>query len=133
MHLVQVSKEIWKYLLDKGVTITAEYLSGALKKDTGMQSQTVKDSSEWELKPVVFQNLWKFCKLFANLFTSRVSHQVPAYASWKLDPYSKGRDTFQMCCTHKKEYDFPPFSLIGRVLHKVLKDQTKLILKTPAW
>ena len=38
-----------------------------------------------------------------------------------------------MCSTHTKGYEFPPFSLIGRVLHKALIDQAKLILITPAW
>ena len=27
--LVQISKEIWEYLMDKGITITTEYLPGA--------------------------------------------------------------------------------------------------------
>ena len=52
---------------------------------------------------------------------------------WKLDPYSKDRDDFQMCWTHKKRYVFPPFSLIDRILRKVLIDQPTLILITPAW
>ena len=38
-----------------------------------------------------------------------------------------------MCWTHTKGYAFPPFSLIGRVLHKVLIDQATLILTTPVW
>ena len=131
---LQISKEIWKYLLDKGITITAEYLPGALNKEADMESQTVKDSSEWKLNPVVFQNV---CESWwspdIDLFTSRVSHQVPAYVSWKLDPFSKCRDAFQMCWAHTKGYAFPPFSLIGRVLHKVLIDQATLSLITPAW
>ena len=66
-----------------------------------MQSRTVKDSSEWKLSPVVFQNLYKFWWTpDIDLFASRVSHQVPNYVSWKLDPYSKGKDAFQMCWTH---------------------------------
>ena len=28
--------------------------------------------------------------------------------SWKLDPYSKDRDDFQMCLTHKKKICFSP-------------------------
>ena len=99
-----------------------------------MQSRTVKDSSKWKWKPVVFQ---KLCKSWwtpdIDIFASNVSHHVPSYVSWKLDPYSKGRDAFQMCWTHTKGYVFSPFSLIGRVLHKVLIDQTALILITLAW
>ena len=99
--LAQIIKEIWEYLLDKGITITSEYLPGALNKEADMQSRTVKDSSEWKLSPVVFQNLNKFWWTpDIDLFASRVSHQVPNYVSWKLDPYSKGKDAFQMCWTH---------------------------------
>ena len=99
--LAQIIKEIWEYLLDKGITITSEYLPGALNKEADMQSRTVKDSSEWKLNPVVFQNLYKFWWTpDIDLFASRVSHQIPNYVSWKLDPYSKGKDAFQMCWTH---------------------------------
>ena len=132
--LVQISKEIWEYLLDKGITITAEHLPGALNKEANMHLRTVKNSSEWKLNQVVFQKLCKsWLTLDINLFTSRVSHQVPANVSCKLDPYSKGRDALQMCWTHTKGYAFPSFFLIGRVLHKVLIDQATLILITPAW
>ena len=83
--LVQISKEIWEYLLDKGITITAEYLPGALNQEIYMQSRTVKDSSKWKLNPVVFQNLCKFWWTpDTDLFASRVFHQVAAYVSWKL-------------------------------------------------
>ena len=36
-----LSKEIWNYLLDKGILLTAEYLPGALNKEADFQSQTV--------------------------------------------------------------------------------------------
>ena len=41
--LVQISKEIWEYLLDKGITITAEYLPGALNREADMQSRTASE------------------------------------------------------------------------------------------
>ena len=91
-------------------------------------------SSEWKLKPQIFQ---KICSLRGtpdmDLFASRISHQVPAYRSWKLDPFSKGRDAFQTRWTHMKGYAFPPFSMIGRVLKKAQVDQANLMLTPPAW
>ena len=45
--LAKISKEILEYLLDKGITVTAEYLLGAQNKEADMQSQTVKDSSNF--------------------------------------------------------------------------------------
>ena len=38
--LVHISKEIWEYLLDKGIKVTADYLPGTLNKKANMQSRT---------------------------------------------------------------------------------------------
>ena len=133
-NLTLLSKEIWEYLIAKEITITAEYLPGSLNKEADFQSRAVKDSSEWKLNPEIFQ---KICKEWetpdVDLFASRVSHQLPTYMSWKLDPFSKGKDAFQSSWTHMRGYAFPPFSLVGRVLSKVQRDQATLILITPAW
>ena len=44
-----------------------------------------------------------------DLFASRVSHQLPQYISWKIVPFSPGKDTFQISWAHKFVYSFPPF------------------------
>ena len=44
--LIQISKEIWQYLLAKGIKFTEEYLPGALKREANIKSRTTKDSSE---------------------------------------------------------------------------------------
>ena len=67
-----------------------------------------------------------------DLFASRVSHQLPQYISWKIDPFSQGRDPFQMSWAHKFVYAFPLFALIGRVLQKVNQDQCLILIITPA-
>ena len=41
--LSDISKEIWDYLLAKGITITAEYLSCTLNKEADFQSRAVRD------------------------------------------------------------------------------------------
>ena len=68
-----------------------------------------------------------------DLFASRVSHQLPHYISWKIDPFSQGRDAFQISWAHKFVYAFPPFALIGRILQKVNQDQCLMLIITPAW
>ena len=45
--LAKISKEIWEYLLHKGITVTAEYLLGAYNKEADIKSRTVKDSSDF--------------------------------------------------------------------------------------
>ena len=52
--------------------------------------------------------------------------------SWKLDPFSKGKDAFQITWTYRKGYVFPPFALTGRVLNKVQKEKATVLLITAA-
>ena len=66
-------------------------------------------------------------------FASRVSHQLPQNMSWKIDPFSQGRDAFQISWAHKFVYTVPHFVLIGRVLQKVNQDQCLIFIITPAW
>ena len=131
-YLTVLSQEIWDYLLSKEITITAEYLPGLLNVEADTQSRTVKDASEWKLNPRIFQ---KICKYRGtpeiDLFASRISHQLPTYISWKLGPYSQGRDAFQISWINKKGYAFAPFCLIGRVLENTQSDQATLIVVTP--
>ena len=78
------------------MTITVEYLPGALNKEADFQSRTMKDSSEWKLKLQIFQSI---CQEWGNsdidLFASLVPHEVTMYMSWKLDSFRKRGDAFQ--------------------------------------
>lgn len=62
---------------------------------------------------------------------------MEVYYSWKPDPHSKGVDALQQNWSTQLGhtlYAFPPFSLIPRVLHKVVQDQAHtLILIAPVW
>jgi len=118
------------------IMITAEYLPGILNKEADWESRNVRDFSEWKLKPQMFMNL---CKIVGSpiidLFASRLSNQIPVYFSWKPDPYCLGVDAMQQEWPHNQIlYAFPPFSMINRVLKKVVQDQVlTLILIAPTW
>ena len=133
LEMNQISKDIWDFLMEDKIMLTAENLPGVLNVEADRESR-LKDSSEWKLNPGIFK---KICQLRGtpdiDLFASRVSNQVPAYYSWKIDPFSKGQDAFQQDWRFLRGYAFPPFSLIGRVLRKIEADQAKVILVTPAW
>ena len=105
--------------------ITAECLPGSLTKEADFLSRTVKNSSRWKLNPKIFQMIYKqWEKPDVEPFASRILHQIPAYMSCRLDPVCKVRYAFQSSWTRMRSYVFPPFSLVGRVLSKVQRDQT---------
>ena len=135
-ELMQISKEIWKFLLGQEITITAEYLPENLNYKADWESRHQKDSSEWKLCPLVFSKIWKILgkKPEIDLFASRLSNQLPSYYSWKPDPSSLGRDALQQKRYHKSLYAFPPFALIHKVLKKVEEEKVpSLIIVTPTW
>ena len=53
--------------------------------------------------------------------------------SWHPDPGSCAVDSHQHSWRNLYGYAFPPFCLIGKVLAKVRKDQSLLLIVTPAW
>ncbi|XP_057299486.1 uncharacterized protein LOC130630105 [Hydractinia symbiolongicarpus] len=132
--LTQLSKDLWTFLLSKQITITAEHLPGKLNVKADWMSRNFVDSSEWLLDPRIFKTL---CKRWGtpdvDLFASRLFHQVPSYMSWKPDPGCLAVDALQQPWGNHYPYAFPPFSLLGRVLAKVRREEVCMILITPAW
>ena len=133
-ELTAISKEIWQYLLKRKITITAEYLPGSMNVEADRESRQTRDSSEWKLNPTIFM---KLCQIRGtpevDLLALRVSCQLPHYISWKIGPFSQGRDAFQISWSRKFVYAFPAFALIGSVLQKVNQDQCLMLIITPAW
>ena len=135
LKLVQLTKEIWNYLLQCGITLTAEYLPSKLNMTADWESRNSSDSSEWKLAPQSFQRI---CQLRGtpeiDLFSSRLSHQIKTYFSWRPDPLSQAADAFQQNWFHKSLYAFPPFCMIPKVLRKFRKEKVPMMtLVTPAW
>ena len=58
-NLVELSKEIWKYLLLKQFTLTVEYLSDILNTRAYWKSRDSKNLQEWKLSPIVFQHIYR--------------------------------------------------------------------------
>ena len=127
---LQISMEIWEYLLDKGITMTREYLPGAINKEADMHSWTIKDSSKWKLNPLVLQNLYKSWWTPDRPLHFTIKFLLTSLGNWIHR--AKARMLFK--CVGVTQNDvFPLFSLIGRLVHKVLIDWGQLILITPAW
>ena len=55
--LLEITKEIWHYCLSRNITITAEYLPGALNVEADYQSRVFMDSSNWKLKHQVVSQI----------------------------------------------------------------------------
>ena len=133
-ELLQVAKEIWDYLLANGIAVTAEYLPSSLNIQADWQSRNHRDSSDWKLNPKIFPQIVKIRGIpQIYLFASRLNHRLPKYMSWHPEPGTYAVDSHQHSWRDLYGYAFPPFCLIGKVLAKVRKNQSLLLIVTPAW
>ena len=122
--LLDLNRDIWKYLILKQITINAEYFPGILNIRADWQSRYSKDFSEWKLSPIVFQHICQKMGIpVIDLFASRLSNETAKYFAWQPDPHSLATDTMQHKWDQEILYAFPPFSLIQRVLCKIAREK----------
>ena len=68
-----------------------------------------------------------------DLFASRLNTQVSRFASWFPEPGSRVVNAFSISWWDIKFYAFPLFSLIGRSLAKVRREESTGIMIVPLW
>ena len=133
--LNSLAHDLWTWCLASHVHLTAQHIPGVTNTLADWESTVFQDSSDWKLNPQVFaalNQIWG--PLEIDLFTSRLTRQLPIFVSWKPDPEALGTDAFTLDWSRRKEYAFPPFSLKDRCLRKVQVEQvTELVIVTPVW
>ena len=67
-----------------------------------------------------------------DLFASHLNAKLPCYAAWRPDPSAHAIDAFTLdWFVYKLVYCLPPFSVIGKVLQKIILAKTTAILVFP--
>ena len=128
------AKEIWEWCISKNVWISAAHIPGSKNVEADAYSRKLEEATEWQLNPVIFKNIIKtFGTPDMDLFASNINKQLPVYVSWHPEPESWAVDAFTFNWRNKYFYIFPPFSLIGKVLAKISREQTRAILVLPDW
>ena len=87
-HVIRLSKEIWYYLLNHKMAITAEILPSVLNTVADRESRKKTDSSEWLLHPKVFQEFsWLLGSPTIDLFASRLCQKLEQMSSLCISPF----------------------------------------------
>ena len=90
--------------------------------------------SEWTLYPQAFAELLRRWPATIDLFATSMTHRLPVYFSLMYDPMSAGTDAMLQSWDGLQAYDFPPLSLLPRVLAKVRVSRgLELTLVAPFW
>ena len=130
----QIAQGIWQYLINKSITITAEYLPTSQNVRADWESRHVQDSSKWKLNPRFFIYICrKLDQPSVNHFVSQLTWQIEPYILSKVNPCCKAVEFLRQKWTHKIPYGFPPFCLKERVVRKVEQDRAKILVIIPTW
>ena len=93
--LCQLAITIWSWCTERNIILQAEHLPGQLNSQADQESRTVRDRCDWKLKQSVFHQIQAMMDpLEVDLFTSRLTRQLPHLYSWRPDPEAKATDAF---------------------------------------
>ena len=130
-----IATDIWQFCIKIGSWISAAHIPGIQNIVADKKSREFNDCTEWQLNTKIFEEIVKMLNLkpTIDLFATRLNKQLPKYVSWSPDPGSMATDAFSMTWTNFKFYAFPPFSVIGSVVSKIIKDKADGIIIIPHW
>ena len=93
--LCMLAKQIWQCCMSQNISLVANNLPGHLNTVADRESRVLLDRWDWQLHPKIFlkiNQIWG--PLTIDLFASRLTHQLPAYFSWRPDPWASATDAF---------------------------------------
>lgn len=127
------AKEMWLWAKDRNIWLSASHIPG-IENEADFYSRHFNENIEWKLNAAIFSKLVGiFGMPEIDMFASRLNKQLKRFVSWKPDPEAEAIDAFSVCWKDRYIYAFPPFSMIGRFLQKVVQDQADVLPVAPFW
>lgn len=133
-HLNFIAQLIWRWCEKRNIMIFASYIKSCENIDADSESRKLNIDTEWELNSKAFSKIvTHFGCPDIDLFASRINTKCEKYVSWKRDPYAYDIDAFTLDWHSFYFYAFPPFSLVLKVLNKIIADRATGIVVVPHW
>ncbi len=132
----QICKEIWEWCIKRDIWLTLAHIPGKDNVEADSASRKkINYSTEWKLDSNVLRSCLQHFNLSPNidLFATRLNAQFPCFISFKPDPGAMAVDAFTLDWAKYQFYAFPPFSIISKVLQKVMSDKAEGICVFPQW
>lgn len=133
-NLNKIARKIWQWCESKNLIIFASYIKSKENVIADKESRVLTIETEWELNQNQFNMLKsRFGKFDIDLFATNINKKCEKFVSWHRDPESFVVDAFTIRWHQYYFYAFPPFSLILRVLNKIINDKATGVLIVPHW
>ena len=130
-----IAYDILQFAISKNIWISASHIPGKLNVEADKESRKHETQTEWKLCRQAFEKAIQFFNVAPNidLFASRLNYQIKPFVSYRPDPGALCINAFQMLWSPFFFYAFPPFSIMGKVLQKVVMDEAEGIVIVPDW
>lgn len=133
-HLNSVTRDIWQWCEKRKIIIFASYINTKDNYEADSLSRKKFQDTEWELNHNAFTKITRrFGYPHIDLFASRCNAKCTTYTTWRNDPDAWAIDAFTISWKEWSFYAFPPFSLITKVLQKIISDKAEGIVIVPYW
>jgi ribonuclease HI len=129
----EIARKIWIWCEERKIILFASYISSANNVLADKLSRMPEDRSDFALSYIAFDTI---CNSFGypdiDYFASSCSTKCNRFYSWYPCEGCEGVDAFSHKWMHNF-YAFPPFSMVGRTLKKILSDEATGIVVVPKW
>lgn len=130
----EIARFIFEWAVERHVVITAEHLPGSSNILADKASRSFDENTEWTLDVFCFSSIASvFGPFDIDLFASRLNTKHAHFASWKPDPNALFVDAFSRSWSNLRFYAFPPFSLLGNCIQKLINDKAEGTFVAPLW
>ena len=85
--LSRLAIQLWRWCLERNLSITAEHLQGVDNCVADEESRAVQSTAEWQLQHSTFQQILATlgsCNI--DLFATRLNAQLSQFMTWRPDP-----------------------------------------------
>ncbi|XP_008556227.1 uncharacterized protein LOC103577389 [Microplitis demolitor] len=132
--LNSIAQRIWSWCETRRLWIFDSYIPSRENTEADQASRMENIDTEWELAPWAYYRLYReLGKSSIDLFASTDNHKCENYCSWFRDPKAFCVNAFTFSYSPIPFYAFPPFSLILRVLRKIVTDQACGVVVVSDW
>lgn len=129
-----LARALWQWCEHRNLWVFASYIPSSQNQEADQASRILPPETEWSLNDSMFsQVVAHFGLPEVDLFASTDNKKCSRYISWFPDKEAWRIDAFTVDWHNLNFYGFPPFSLILRVLQKIINDKATGILIVPLW
>ena len=128
------ARSIWLWAKERDIWLSAAFIPSDHNVVADFHSRCFKENTEWQLNPTIFGDI---CTVFpppvVDLFASSLNTQLDTFVSWYPESGAWAVNAFNISWDNINFYAFPPFSIISRVLAKIVQEKATGILILPKW